>query len=645
MLRMTHWMTHWMTYGWTTDRTTGWWLPGMLLGILLGLSVAAPGRTPPADVLFINGTVHTLDDRQPRAEAVAVRRGRIVFVGSTAEAMTYRGPRTRLVDLAGAVMYPGFTDAHCHLFGIGERELTLNLEGTNTRAAFLAAVAARVAQTPKGEWIVGRGWIETFWTPPTFPTAAELDAIAPEHPVFLVRADGHASVVNTLALRQAGIDAQTPNPPGGDILRDATTGQPTGMLIDRAQDLVRRLLPRLSPEDYARAAIAGAQRELSLGWCTIHNAGSSLLETNLLRRLCRTGAIKLRVYNAAANRPAEVAALLRRGPIIGEANGRFTMRTIKAYMDGALGSRGAALLAPYADADTTGLFLTPPDELRALCRQALRAGIQIQTHAIGDRANRQVLDIYEQVFAEVPPAQRRVRDPRWRIEHAQILHPSDIPRFAQLGVIASMQPSHAISDLHFAPRRLGLERLAGAYAWRALLDGKAIIAGGSDAPVERGEPLIEFYAAVTRKDLTGFSGAGWHPEQAVSRLEALKMLTLWPAYAAFEEDLAGTIAVGKRADFTVLSADLLTIPETDILRARCLMTIIGGEVVFRAQEPTTGNSAPAGTGSGNQPDKRRAPQPHNWRRKQVGAAGRPLDAGVDHRAKQSPPQPPAIERF
>jgi hypothetical protein len=208
-----------------------------------------------------------------------------------------------------------------------------------------------------------------------------------------------------------------------------------------------------------------------------------------------------------------------------------------------------------------------------------------------------------------------------------------------------MQPSHAISDLHFAPRRLGLERLAGAYAWRALLDGKAIIAGGSDAPVERGEPLIEFYAAVTRKDLTGFSGAGWHPEQAVSRLEALKMLTLWPAYAAFEEDLAGTIAVGKRADFTVLSADLLTIPETDILRARCLMTIIGGEVVFRAQEPTTGNSAPAGTGSGNQPDKRRAPQPHNWRRKQVGAAGRPLDAGVDHRAKQSPPQPPAIERF
>ncbi len=577
-------MAHRITY-WTI------WLG--LAGALLGLPVAALGRTPPADVVFFNGTVHTLDDRQPQAEAVAVRRGRIIFVGSTAKAMTYRGPKTRLVDLAGAVMYPGFTDAHCHLFGIGERELTLNLEGANTRAAFLAAVAARVAQTPKGEWIVGRGWIETFWTPPTFPTAAELDTVAPEHPVFLVRADGHASVVNTLALKQAGIDEQTPDPPGGAIMRDKETGKPTGMLIDYAQELVRRLLPRLSPEDYERAAVAAAQRELALGWCTVHNAGSSLLETNLLRRLCRTGAIKLRIYNAAANRPAEVADLFRRGPIIGEANGRFTMRTIKAYMDGALGSRGAALLAPYADADTTGLFLTPPDQLRALCRQALRAGIQIQTHAIGDRANRQVLDIYEQVLAEVPPAQRRVRDPRWRIEHAQILHPSDIPRFAQLGVIASMQPSHAISDLHFAPRRLGLERLAGAYAWRSLLDSKAIIAGGSDAPVERGDPIIEFYAAVTRKDLTGFSGAGWHPEQAVSRLEALKMLTLWPAYAAFEEHIAGTITVGKRADFTVLSDDLLTIPEADILRVRCLMTVIGGEVVFRAKEHAAGNSTPS----------------------------------------------------
>jgi Predicted metal-dependent hydrolase with the TIM-barrel fold len=376
-------------------------------------------------------------------------------------------------------------------------------------------------------------------------------------------------------------------------MRDKETGKPTGMLIDYAQELVRRLLPRLSPEDYERAAVAAAQRALALGWCTVHNAGSSLLETNLLRRLCRTGAIKLRIYNAAANRPAEVADLFRRGPIIGEANGRFTMRTIKAYMDGALGSRGAALLAPYADADTTGLFLTPPDQLRALCRQALRAGIQIQTHAIGDRANRQVLDIYEQVLAEVPPAQRRVRDPRWRIEHAQILHPSDIPRFAQLGVIASMQPSHAISDLHFAPRRLGLERLAGAYAWRSLLDSKAIIAGGSDAPVERGDPIIEFYAAVTRKDLTGFSGAGWHPEQAVSRLEALKLLTLWPAYAAFEEHIAGTITVGKRADFTVLSDDLLTIPEADILRVRCLMTVISGEVVFRAKEHAAGNSTPS----------------------------------------------------
>ncbi|OYT71591.1 MAG: amidohydrolase [Chloracidobacterium sp. CP2_5A] len=555
-----------------------------LLGWMLVFLMSAAGRVPPADTLFVNGVIHTLDERQPQAEAVAVRRGRIVFVGATAEAMKLRGPRTRLVDLKGAAMYPGFTDAHCHLFGIGGRELTLNLEGTTTREAFLAAIAARVARTPKGEWVVGRGWIETFWTPPVFPTAAELDAIAPEHPVYLTRADGHASVVNSRALKLAGIDEKTANPPGGDILRDKTTGRPTGMLIDSAQGLVGRLLPKLSPEDYERAAIAGAQRELSLGWCAIHNAGSSLLETSILRRLCREGKIKLRVYNAAANRPLEVETLLRSGPIVGESNGRFTMRAIKAYMDGALGSRGAALLAPYSDAATSGLFVTQPDDLRALCRRALRAGLQIETHAIGDRANRQALDIYEQVFREIPAAQRRVRNPRWRIEHAQVLSAADIPRFAKLGVITSMQPSHAISDLHFAPRRLGIDRLAGAYAWRALLDSGALIAGGSDAPVERGEPLIEFYAAVARKDLTGFSGEGWHPEQAVSRLDALKMLTLWPAYAAFEEGEAGSIAVGKRADFTAFSADLLVIPEADILKARCVLTVVGGETVFAASE-------------------------------------------------------------
>ncbi len=559
-------------------------LLGWMLGWMLSCLTLAAERAAPADTLFINGVIHTLDERQPQAAAVAVRRGRVVFVGGAADALARRGPRTRLVDLKGAAMYPGFTDAHCHLFGIGERELSLNLEGTTTtREAFLAAVAARVAQTPRGEWVVGRGWIETFWMPPVFPTAAELDAIAPEHPVYLTRADGHASVVNSRALELAGIDEKTANPPGGDILRDQPTGRPTGMLIDSAQGLVGRLLPKLSPEDYERAALAGAQRELSLGWCAIHNAGSSLLETSILRRLCREGKIKLRVYNAAANRPLEVATLLRSGPIVGESNGRFTMRAIKTYLDGALGSRGAALLAPYSDAETSGLFLTPPDELRALCRRALRAGIQIETHAIGDRANRQALDIYEQTFREIPAAQRRVRAPRWRVEHAQILSAEDIPRFAKLGVIASMQPSHAISDLHFAPRRLGIDRLAGAYAWRSLLDSGALIAGGSDAPVERGEPLIEFYAAVARKDLAGFSGEGWHPEQAVSRLDALKMLTLWPTYAAFEEGEAGVIAVGKRADFTVFSADLLAIPEADILKARCLMTVVGGELAFVAE--------------------------------------------------------------
>jgi hypothetical protein len=258
------------------------------------------------------------------------------------------------------------------------------------------------------------------------------------------------------------------------------------------------------------------------------------------------------------------------------------MRTIKVVMDGALGSRGAALLEPYSDAPTAGFFTSQPDEVLTMLMAALRAGVQVETHAIGDRANREALDLYEKAFAAVPPERRKVREPRWRIEHAQILSSVDLPRFAKLGVIPSMQPSHAIGDLHFAPSRLGVARLAGAYAWKSLLDSGVVIPAGSDAPVERGEPMIEFYAAVARKDLRGFSGDGWHPEQAVSREQALKMLTLWPAIAAFQEKERGSLEAGKQADVTILSANIMEIPEADILKTRCVMTIIGGKIAFDA---------------------------------------------------------------
>lgn len=537
----------------------------------------------PAQTVFVNGNIHTMNERQPRAEAIAVKGDRIVFAGSNADAKKYQTADAKTVDLAGKTVVPGLTDSHCHIFGIGEREMNLNLEGTDTLEAFLAKVKERVAKTERGKWITGRGWIETFWRPPQFPTRADLDKIAPDHPIFLTRADGHAAVANSAALRVANIDKNTPNPFGGEISRDKQNGEATGMLLDNAQDLVENNIPKPTEAERREAFVIGARREISLGWCQIQNAGGNLEDLAPMREAFEGGQVKLRVYNAVYGPGPAGSALLRDGPVLNLYDRRFTQRTIKVVFDGALGSRGAALLEPYADAPETSGYLTQKEaELQPLFEEALRKGIQIETHAIGDRANRLILDLYEKAMKAVPPDKRKVRDPRWRVEHAQIVSAPDISRFSKLGVIASMQPSHAISDLFFAPSRLGKERLAGAYAWQDLLKSGATICGGSDAPVERGEPMIEFYAAVTRKSIKGESLEGWHPEQAVSREQALKMFTLAPAYAAFEEKDKGSLEVGKLADLTVLSKDIMKIPELEILTATCAMTVIGGEIVFEA---------------------------------------------------------------
>ena len=548
------------------------------------VACAAAAIAAPPDAVFLNGNIYTADDKQQRVEAVAVTGDRISFVGKTADARKLAGEATRIVDLRGRTVVPGLTDAHCHIFGIGEREMHLNLEGTNSREEFLAKVKERVAQTESDKWVTGRGWIETFWTPPQFPTAADLDAIAPEHPVFLTRADGHAAVVNTAALRVAGITADTPSPFGGEILKEKASGAPTGMLLDHAQELVEKHIPAPSTADKEQALLLGAKRSVELGWTQVQNAGSSLADVAVMRRLFEAGKLKLRIYNAVSGPGEPADHLLKEGAVIGAYGGRFTQRTIKFYADGALGSRGAALIEPYADAETSGFFTNKPEALRPVYEQALRRGIQVQTHAIGDRGNEMVLDLYESVFKAVPPKERKIREPRWRIEHAQVITPADIPRFAKLGVIPSMQPSHAISDLFFAPSRLGKDRLAGAYAWQSLIKSGAIIPGGSDAPVERGEPMIEFYAAVARKSVKGESKEGWHPEQAVTREQALKMFTIWAAFAAFEEKERGSIEVGKLADLTVLSADIMKIPEPEILKTRCEMTVIGGEIVYEAPQ-------------------------------------------------------------
>src|SRR5215212_6477183 len=549
--------------------------------LLLTLTSAQQRVQSTADIVFKNGNVYTANEKAPTAEAIAVKADRIVFVGSNAAAQKFIGKQTRVVDLKGNTVVPGFTDSHQHLSGVGQREMTLNLEGTTSLADFLAKVKERVDQTKPGEWVTGRGWIETHWQPAAFPTRWDLDKVAPNNPVILGRADGHGAVANTAALKLAGVDKDTPNPFGGEISKDKQSGEPNGMLLDAAQGLVRRRVPPTTPEDAERAVVLGVKRNIELGWTQVQDAGGSYAEVDIFKKLYAAGSIKLRIFKAVYGPGASATRLLNEGATIGAFGNRFTLRTIKVVSDGALGSRGAALLAPYSDApDTSGFLTVKAEELRPMLIDALRKGIQVETHAIGDRANRFILDEYETALKAVPAGERKVADPRWRVEHAQIVNPADIPRFAKLGIIPSMQPSHAIGDLFFAPKRLGMDRLPGSYAWQSFIKSGVVVPGGSDAPVERGEPMIEFYAAVARKDQKGFSSEGWHPEEAVTREQALKMFTLWPAYAAFEEKLRGTIETGKLADLTILSADIMTIPALEILKTRNVMTVINGEIVY-----------------------------------------------------------------
>lgn len=557
-----------------------------LLIALVSASLVSPttAKVQPADLVFKNGNIYTANDARPKAEAVAIKGDRIIFVGSNREAQRYVGGKTRVIDLGGKTMLPGMTDAHHHLSGVGFREMTLNLEGITSLEGFLAKVKERVDQKQPGEWVTGRGWIETFWTPPVFPTRWDLDKIAPNNPVFLDRADGHGAVANSAALKIAGVDKNTPSPFGGEVSKDKQSGEPNGMMLDAAQDLVQRHIPETTAADAERAIFLGVKRDIELGWTQVQDPGGSFAEVEMFKKLHAEGKIKLRIYKALSAPGREAQRLMRDGPIIGADDNHLTVRTLKLYADGSLGSRSAALLQPYSDKpDTSGFLTIKEEELQPLLQEALRKGIQIETHAIGDRGNRFILDQYEKAMNAVPKAEWKIKEPRWRIEHSQIVNPVDIPRFAKLGIIPSMQASHAIGDLHFAPSRLGIARLAGAYAWQSFIKSGSIVPGGSDAPVERGEPMIEFYAAVARKDMKGFSGEGWHLEEAVSRDQALKMFTAWPAYAAFEETLRGSIEVGKLADFTILSADIMKIPEMEILKTRCLMTVIGGEIVYEAK--------------------------------------------------------------
>ena len=546
------------------------------LALALTLAACSAGQTPEAAetepaqrlTVFTGGTIYTGNPDLPTVDAVVVGEdGRIV---GTAPPLSedWDEAEIDLVDLKGAYMYPGFTDAHAHLMGIGQRELNLSLEGTASIDELVTRIGAELDGMEPGVLLFGRGWIETGWPEGRMPSAADLDAVSPDNPVILIRSDGHALVANSAAMDAVGITDETENPDGGAIERDAD-GHATGMLIDNAMALVAPLRSQPDAAAKARALETGAKVYVSRGWTGVHNMSVGPDEAPIMRELAGEGKMPLRLWNAfdaTEDGMALAAAQDYETPTI-------TNHAIKLYMDGALGSRGAQLIKPYSDRpDTSGLSLITDEDLADFMSRADESGIQVAIHAIGDLANQRILDIYE--AGGYPP------EKRWRIEHTQILAPTDIARVGDLGLIASMQPSHAIGDLHFAPSRLGMDRLAGAYAWKALIDDGAVVAGGSDAPVEVGSPLIEFYAAVARKDLKGFEGEGWHPEQKLTREQALALFTSAAAYAAFQEDDLGTIEAGKLADFTVFDIDLMTVPEAEILDAKTVMTVVGGKIVY-----------------------------------------------------------------
>ncbi len=535
-------------------------------------ALAAPrafGEEP--TVLIAGGTIYPGGSDLRTVEALLVRGDRIAFVGGLADARS-RAPGAKVIDLDGGTAFPGFVDCHAHLTEIGLREMRLDLTGVGSVAELKSRLRVWAAAHPTGA-IVGGGWIETHWPERRFPTRADLDPVVADRPVYLQRADGHALVANGAALRLAGITGSTAVPAGGQILLDAK-GEPTGLLVDNAMALIDANRPPPTPAERREAMIRAGKLYASRGWTGVHSMSVSQGDLDIVRALAASGDIPLRLDNYMD--VASAAEVFHTGPSV-DPTGRIRLRGIKLYADGALGSRGAALLAPYSDRPGwTGSIVTPKDAMVGYMRQAKAARCQVAVHAIGDLGNRNALD----AMAEVLGAGRT--DRRWRIEHAQILSPPDLPRFAAMGVTASMQPSHAIGDLYFAPARLGPERLKGAYAWKSLLQSGALVCGGSDAPVEKGDPRIEYYAAAYRHALDGFAGPEWEVDQALSRLQALRLFTASAARAIGRDSELGILSIGAKADVTAFSKDITKVQPSEILGVKPVLTMVGGKVAHAA---------------------------------------------------------------
>ncbi len=545
-------------------------------------SGCAPRRAgPPADLIVYNGKVVTMDPGKPEAQAVAVRGGTIAAVGSDAEILALAGDATRRLDARGGMVLPGLIDAHGHISSLGGQIASLDLRGVDSLAEVSRRVRERAAQLQPDEWVTGGGWDQNLWPGERFPDHRPLSEASPDRPVWLSRIDGHAMWANRKAMELAGITRKTPDPVGGSIVRDAK-GEPTGIFVDNATDLVGKVVPPPSREQLRSWILLSLQRCAAAGLTEVHDAGVSAEEVAAFKELADAGQLPLRVYlmwSGMGMGSAEALDKALAEPPLVNYKDRVTLRAVKLMIDGAMGSRGAVFLEDYDDdKGNRGLFVMDPKAIEAYTNVALKRGYQVNTHAIGDRGIRLTLDAYEKALAANPSP-----DPRPRIEHLQCIAKDDVPRLKSLGVIASMQPSHATSDMYWADERVGAERGQGLYAWRWVIDSGAMIAAGSDFPVDPERPLIGIHSAVTRQDLKHWPENGWHPDQKMTLDEVLRAYTVNAAYAGYEEKVKGRLTPGYWADLTVLAKDLRAIPVPEIPDTRVVYTIVGGSIAYEAR--------------------------------------------------------------
>jgi predicted amidohydrolase YtcJ len=553
----------------------------MILIHLLMYNAIYPRKTPAADLVLCGGKIVTVDKNFSIRQAVAVKGEKIVFVGSNEGIKKYIGPKTKVLRLKGALVLPGLIDAHAHLESLGEQLFNLDITGVTGYDQIVRKVAERVKSVKPGEWIIGGRWDQNDWPEKTFPHHKELSRVSPNNPVYLRRIDGNSALVNQKALNIAGITADTPDPFGGKIHRDIQ-GNPTGVLINRAMNAVKKHIPKDSELMHETKLKRAVQSCLAVGLTGIHEAGVGPREISLYKRLIDKRELDIRIYAMLGEQEipelsGDLAAYFRKHKLENYGNYFLAVCSIKLYFDGALGSRGAAFYRPYNDdPGNKGLLRITPGYITQVSRAALQTGMGVNTHCIGIRGNRLCLEAYEKAFNEFP-----VKNHRFRIEHAQVVRKEDVSLFKKLGVIPAMQPTHCTSDMGFVKARIGEKRAQGAYAWRWFCDSKLVIPMGSDFPVESNNPLFGIYALLTRQDHHGRPEKGWYPDQRLTLREAIKGFTIWAAYAAFQDHVLGSIETGKLADFTILDRDIMKITAREILDTKVLFTIIGGKIRLR----------------------------------------------------------------